>query len=195
MGSPLSTSRTRKPTTRVRPDPFTEVPTLGYSFEADYWERLPELDRKDLRRLVELGALSASALEGGEWRVNEKVRHQLQAAAEIVYRATSPSIDERRGRDWLARANEAVEWPGPWLLHCVFGNPFRPVTLDPRSRTADVLGLARGAYEDRAFDRLPLLADALMDAGCDDEQVLAHCRSEGPHVRGCWVVDLVLEQA
>ena len=55
-----------------------------------------------------------------------------------------------------------------------------------------MLGLARGIYEDRAFDRLPLLADALMDAGCADEQILAHCRSEGPHVRGCWVVDLVL---
>jgi hypothetical protein len=78
------------------------------------------------------------------------------------------------------------------LSRCVFGNPFRPVAFDPRWRTADVLGLARGIYEDRAFDRLPLLADALMDAGCADEQVLGHCRSEGPHVRGCWVVDLVL---
>jgi hypothetical protein len=63
---------------------------------------------------------------------------------------------------------------------------------DPRWRTSDTLGLARGIYEERAFDRMPLLADALMDAGCDDEQVLSHCRSEGPHVRGCWVVDLVL---
>src|SRR5947209_7493556 len=78
------------------------------------------------------------------------------------------------------------------LLVDIFGNPFRPVAFDPRWRTEDVLGLARGIYEDRAFDRLPLLADALMDAGCDDEQVIGHCRSEGPHVRGCWVVDLVL---
>jgi hypothetical protein len=78
------------------------------------------------------------------------------------------------------------------LLHCIFGNPFRTVAFDPRWRTADVLGLARGIYEDRAFDRLPLLADALMDAGCGEDQLLAHCRSEGPHVRGCWVVDLVL---
>ena len=70
-------------------------------------------------------------------------------------------------------------------------NP-RPVAFDPRWRTADAVGLARGMYEDRALDRLPLLADALMDAGCADEQVLGHCRSEGPHVRGCWVVDLVL---
>jgi hypothetical protein len=45
--------------------------------------------------------------------------------------------------------------------------------------------LARGIYEDRAFDRLPLLGDALMDAGCDNDDILAHCRSDGPHTRGC----------
>jgi len=78
------------------------------------------------------------------------------------------------------------------LVREVVGNPFRPVAFDPRWRTEDVLGLARGIYEDRAFDRLPLLADALMDAGCDQEEILAHCRSEGPHIRGCWVVDLAL---
>jgi len=78
------------------------------------------------------------------------------------------------------------------LLRDIFGNRFRPAAVQPRWRTADVLGLARGIYDDRAFDRLPLLADALMDAGCDNEQVLSHCRSDGPHVCGCWVVDLVL---
>jgi hypothetical protein len=78
------------------------------------------------------------------------------------------------------------------LIVDIFGNPFRPVALDPRWRTADVTGLARTIYEDRAFDRLPVLADALMDAGCADEQIIGHCRGPGPHVRGCWVVDLVL---
>ena len=73
----------------------------------------------------------------------------------------------------------------------VLGNPFRPVAFDPAWRTADVVGLARAIYEDRAFDRLPVLADALMDAGCTDPAILAHCRGDGPHVRGCWVVDLV----
>jgi hypothetical protein len=78
------------------------------------------------------------------------------------------------------------------LLRCIFGNPSRPVVWDRRWRTDDTVGLARGIYEDRAFDRLPLLADALMDAGCDHEQVLDHWCSPGPHARGCWVVDLVL---
>jgi len=70
--------------------------------------------------------------------------------------------------------------------------PFGRAAADRRWRTADAVGVARGIYEDRAFDRLPLLADALTDAGCEDEGVLAHCRSAGPHYRGCWVVDLVL---
>src|SRR5262245_38835167 len=78
------------------------------------------------------------------------------------------------------------------VVRDIFGNPFRPLGFDPRWRTTDVLGLARAIYDDRAFHRLPLLADALMDAGCDHDDILAHCRGDGPHVRGCWVVDLVL---
>jgi hypothetical protein len=89
-----------------------------------------------------------------------------------------------------ARVDEEVRQAE--LLRDIFGNPFRPVAFDPRWRSADAVGLARGLYEERAFDRLPLLVDALMDAGCADEQVIGHCRGEGPHVRGCWVVDLVL---
>ena len=65
--------------------------------------------------------------------------------------------------------------------------------VDPRWRTADVLGLARAMAAGGAADRLPLPADALMDAGCDDAEILAHCREAGPHGRGCWVADLLLE--
>ena len=57
---------------------------------------------------------------------------------------------------------------------------------------ANVLNTLGAIYEDRAFNRLPLLADALEDAGCADAEVLAHCRGPGPHDRGCWVVDLLL---
>jgi hypothetical protein len=81
------------------------------------------------------------------------------------------------------------------LLRCIFGNPFRPVTLDRNWLTSTVTDLARGIYADRAFDRLPILADALQDAGCDNDDILTHCRGEGPHARGCWVVDLVLGKA
>jgi hypothetical protein len=78
------------------------------------------------------------------------------------------------------------------ILRCVFGNPFRPVAVDPNWLTSTVLALAQGIYEERAFDRLPILADALQDAGCDNEDILNHCRDIGPHARGCCVVDLVL---
>ena len=78
------------------------------------------------------------------------------------------------------------------LLRCILGNPFRPVTLDPAWRTSTVVALAKGIYDDRAFDRLPVLADALQDAGCENDDILNHCRGDGPHARGCWVVDLVL---
>jgi hypothetical protein len=78
------------------------------------------------------------------------------------------------------------------LLRDIFGNPFRPVALDPSWLTSTVVALAEGIYQDRAFDRMPILADALQDAGCDNEAILNHCRQPGEHVRGCWVVDLVL---
>ena len=78
------------------------------------------------------------------------------------------------------------------ILRDIFGNPFHPIVIEPRWRTAEILTIARTLYDDRAFDRLPILADALQDAGCDDAEILGHCRSGGEHVRGCWVVDLLL---
>ena len=75
----------------------------------------------------------------------------------------------------------------------VFRNLIRPTALDPVWRTDTVLSLAQGMYESRDFSAMPILADALQDAGCENEDVLNHCRDEkAVHVRGCWVVDLVL---
>jgi hypothetical protein len=82
--------------------------------------------------------------------------------------------------------------PATSFLRDIFGNRVYTSAFDPRWRTADVLGLARAIYDDRAFERMPILADALMDAGCENEEIIAHCRGDGPHVRGCWVVDLIL---
>jgi hypothetical protein len=78
------------------------------------------------------------------------------------------------------------------LVRCIFGNPFRPVAFDPAWRTSTAIALARQMYDSRDFGAMPILADALQDAGCEDEQVLAHCREPGPHARGCWVCDAVL---
>jgi hypothetical protein len=81
------------------------------------------------------------------------------------------------------------------LLRCIVGNPFRPVTCNPSWRTSTAVSLAEAIYAERAFDRLPILADALEEAGCTQPDVLTHCRGDGPHARGCWVVDLILGKA
>jgi hypothetical protein len=78
------------------------------------------------------------------------------------------------------------------LVREIFGNPFRPITFSPAWRTDTALTLTRQMYESRDFSAMPILADALQDAGCDNDDILSHCRGAGPHVRGCWVVDLVL---
>jgi hypothetical protein len=78
------------------------------------------------------------------------------------------------------------------LLRDIFGNPFNPVRSDPSWFTITAVTLAASIYAQRTFDRLPLLADALEDAGCTDADLLGHLRGPGPHVRGCWAVDLVL---
>lgn len=81
-----------------------------------------------------------------------------------------------------------------WLLRDIVGNPFHVPHANPdwlSLQRSTVSKLAGAIYEDRTFDRLPLLADALEDAGCTDPDILAHCRGPGPHVRGCWVIDLL----
>jgi len=81
------------------------------------------------------------------------------------------------------------------LLRDIFGNPFRPVVFAPEWRTETVLALAQGMYDSRDFSAMPIRADALQDAGCDNSDILTHCRdSNQVHVRGCWVVDRILEK-
>ena len=81
------------------------------------------------------------------------------------------------------------------LLRDIFANPFRHVAADPAWLTPTVVSIAAAICENRAFDRLPILADALEEAGRTDADVLLHCRQPGGHVRGCWVVDLMLGKA
>jgi hypothetical protein len=102
--------------------------------------------------------------------------------------------------EWTIRGSAACGrgWIGPRvqvqqvaLLREVFGNPFRPVVIGRRCRSAAALGLARVVYEERALELVPVLADALEEAGAE-ARLLEHLRRGGPHVRGCWAVDLVL---
>ncbi len=103
---------------------------------------------------------------------------------ETAERAATWAFYARRRRDKDGeRAAQAA------LVRCIFGNPFRPSPVI--EVPALVRKLAHAIYEERAFERLPVLADALEEAGCTDAALLAHCRQPGEHARGCWVIDLL----
>jgi hypothetical protein len=97
----------------------------------------------------------------------------------------------RQGAFQRTGADKAVQAP---LVRCIFGNPFHPVTFNPSWLTPAVTSVAESIYLEGAFHRLPILADALEDAGCDQQDMLAHCRGPGPHDKGCWVIDLLLHK-
>jgi hypothetical protein len=85
------------------------------------------------------------------------------------------------------------------LLRDILGNPFRPATVSQSYLTPTVAALAQAAYDERTLPsghidltRLAILSDALEEAGCSDSAILSHLRSAGPHVRGCWALDLIL---
>jgi hypothetical protein len=148
-------------------------------------------------RGVEVRAVQA--LTGREWEYTSEV-NALRAAYGTVYQvrryafeAAIFAVDDAAGTD------EGESTAQCDLLRDIFGNPFLPVFLDPAWQTPTVLALATAAYENRLLPagtlepaRLAVLADALEDAGCGDTEILAHCRSGGEHVRGCWAVDLLL---
>jgi hypothetical protein len=143
--------------------------------------------------------VSAAAVS---WSVSERYMLGRKAAAAEAA-AEAAYLRDRYGSDYhlsLLSYNAfyaAGENPGEHAAQChllrdIFGNPFRPVAFDPVWRTSTVVALAEQMYAGRDFGAMPILADALQDAGCDNADVLGHCRAPGEHVRGCWVVDLVL---
>lgn len=114
------------------------------------------------------------------------MRDLARSAGESAARA----IAETAERQQRAVAREAEKDFQQMLLHDLL--PATSPIFDSSWRIPAVVALAEAIYEDRAFDRLPTLADALEDAGCVNSDILKHCRGPGPHVRGCWVVDLIL---
>jgi hypothetical protein len=140
------------------------------------------------------------------------------ASPEALQQAQDQSVG-KSGVAWVTMdmdywtAVEAARAAGEWrdeseqcsLVRDIFGNPYRPLPPKKGKRQwndklavwlkwndGTVVKLALSIYDDRVFDRLPILADALEEAGCSDSDILSHCRSGGEHVRGCWVVNLLL---
>jgi hypothetical protein len=121
-----------------------------------------------------------------------KYRHGVQQLIDLRTRMKGP-FDR-----WILETE--AKWHEQFaflqLLRDIVGNPFRPVAFDSRWRSEAAVALASAIYAERAFDRMPILADALEEAGCDHPDVLTHCRDPHQlHARGCWVVDLVLNKS
>lgn len=115
---------------------------------------------------------------------SRNIAEVLQAATAVCVTATSSEIYEAKRK--IERQQQAAR------LREIFQYYPRQVIINSTWITSTVVALAAGIYDEKAFDRMPILADSLQDAGCDSDDILNHCRGEGPHVRGCWVVDLVL---
>jgi hypothetical protein len=149
------------------------------------------------------GAAAKSALiaayeetvDCGHGMADLAARSAVVAEALAAAREAAHCFAWSEGRAGLARRRKQL---GP-VVREVFGYPFRSVFIDPAWQTPTVTGLASVAYEERALPsgeleaaRLAVLADALEDAGCDNTDLVGHLRAPGPHVRGCWAIDLLL---
>lgn len=190
-------------------------------FAVSSFRRVPELHGEKCERLLE--AIERSA--DGDGQTIEDDKELFRRLEESYFLGAEPGAQPTLSTGFLRPTTAADEtsWSMPacsWatqlnrthrpehrfgkpeevpkqvaLLRDIFGNPFRPITLAPSWLTSTVLSLATGTYKEKAFDRLPILADALQDAGCDNADVLDHLRGPGPHAKGCWALDLVLGKA
>ncbi len=145
------------------------------------------------------------AMPGDE---NSRARNAFYAALVTGFRSGSQHIFDYAyyglGHAASASGDKEAEWIAQAaIVKDIFGNPFRPSPPLPPAVLAwndgTVRRIAEAIYQDRKMPegtldpgRLAILADALLDAGCCDEELIRHCRQPGPHVRGCWAVDLLL---
>jgi hypothetical protein len=172
--------------------------------------RVPDADLSAVRHDA---AASARAALGPVW---EKAAQAADGALRVVWLGASPwaaALEAAKGAGLDALSGgweQGVAWEAQQvaeeatalerrrqcdLLRDLFGNPFRPAPFDPTwlEHGCGLVGrIARGIYDERRFEDLPILHDALIEAGCVETEVLAHCRGNGPHVRGCWAVDGLL---
>src|SRR5262249_51447929 len=134
------------------------------------------------QNVTSLDAAFAVALE-----IAEAVRCEEDTRMGVYLQGWPPTCPEAGDRAMTAeRATQCH------LLGEIFHGPRRPVYVRCHWRTGTVLDLASAIYNARQFEEFPILADALLDAGCDNEDVLQHCHQRADHVCGCWVLDMIL---
>jgi hypothetical protein len=140
-----------------------------------------------------------------ELDVDAVLEYAAETMGEAARNAVYESVWKTAGKDHATRAaeDEAAYEAGALkeeavqaaLLREIAGNPFQSITVSPdwlAWNGGTVHTIAEGIYQERAFDRMPILADALEEAGCTEASILGHCRDDAEHVPGCWVLDLIL---
>jgi hypothetical protein len=153
---------------------------------------------RDLAEARDSALAACEALSGSLSKEEQQVLNALRAAAECAVEENSGQFGIGETTGWLAvgasrESEEAERATQRARYEDLFGTPDQLMTFDLAWRTELSVSLAQQMYESRDFSEMPILADALQDAGCTNGDMLAHCRGPGPrHVRGCWVVDLVL---
>jgi hypothetical protein len=158
--------------------------------------------------------LTTNRMRGNAYRLAKEAAHGAPAHCQnaryaSAYAAHSNPIQAAAGAcsngqmamgyrvdgEYKADLHQQEKRPQCALLRDIFPTSFCPVTLDSTGlnwNDSTIRKLAQAIYAERAFDRLPILADALEEAGCENEEILSHCRARSDHVRGCWLIDLLL---
>jgi hypothetical protein len=161
------------------------------------WQRLAATSRQAVKILERCVDGHGTAQERQE-AIRSAEREEIatvgpaRAAARAVSSAWAATDHARSAAAKAAEDGVRERLCQAGLLRCFFGNPFRPVALDPGWLTPTVRQVAQAIYDERRFTEMGILADVLEEAGCTDASVLGHCRQGGEHARGCFVVDLVL---
>jgi hypothetical protein len=198
---------------RSYPEAFADARSLAAIDAADRYEA-GEIDEETRQASVQAAVQAAEeaearfravcAAQGGGGFSSWAAAHSAVIAAQIARDAVTHGYYKRVMADLMRlvgastcprstsrkRAARAIRLV--FLEH--FGDAQHPAALDPSWRTGAVVAIASGIYTGRAFEDMPVLGDALEDAGCANADVLDHCRGGGRHARGCWALDLVLNR-
>jgi hypothetical protein len=176
------------------------------------WNLLPEEYKATFEiRELDVDGLVSDETRQAKWSAAERIsweHHNLLFAVGyddiglLCYIAAGIAAEAATDRSGVPRQTEACQQQErrehASLLRDIFGNPFRLVTINPAWLTWHdglLVSMARQMYDSRDFTDMPIVADALEEAGCSDQDILAHCRSRGVHVRGCFAIDAILRLA
>ena len=166
---------------------FKELTAFGNDGSNWHSETLYASGATSVRSLV---TQSCSHLVGGVDSAFDGMETPFLVPADDAARWAVAAVREHAGK--AAAVREKIVQCS--ILRDILGNPFRPVHCSAEWKTTAVTALARETYDDRRFSNLPEIATAFIEAGCESADILAHCRSEKPHARGCWVIDMILQR-